>query len=333
MWRLDHPQVLLLVLLVPVLIYLLYYRKARGGKISFSFSNWNGDRFAGVTTPRAVLLVISRLLFWLGFSILIVALAGPVVVDKQRKYLSRGLDLMVVLDVSPSMSARDVGALPRFDAAREVIRDFVSGRENDAIGLVIFGAEAALRVPPTLDFAFLDRALDSAQVMDLGDGTAIGTGIAVASVHLRGSRAEEKVIILITDGDNNAGEIEPDRAAEVAATLGIRIYTIGIGSEGETTIQFVDPDSGKEVRGVYEGKLNEDLLKRIATATGGRYFHSGTLGILNSIFQEIDSLESRVQEVAVFIERRPRHRIFILVGLSFVLLGVLTSKLLIGELL
>jgi Ca-activated chloride channel family protein len=113
----------------------------------------------------------------------------------------------------------------------------------------------------------------------------------------------------------------------------MRIYTIGIGSEGETIIQFVDPESGKEVRGVYEGKLNEDLLKRMAMATGGRYFHSGTLGILNTIFQEIDSLESRVQEVAVFVERRPRHRIFILSGLGIILLCVLMSKLAIGELL
>jgi Ca-activated chloride channel family protein len=333
MWRLDHPQVLLLLLFVPLLIYLLYYRRARGGKISFNFNIWNGDRFFAAATPRRVLLVITRVVFWIGFSILVVAVAGPVVIEKQRKYLSRGLDLMVVLDVSPSMSAQDVGTITRFAAAREVVRDFISGRENDAIGLVIFGAEAALQVPPTFDYSFLGQALDSVQVMDLGDGTAIGTGIAVAAVHLKASSADEKVIILITDGDNNAGDIQPDRAAEVAADLGIRIYTIGIGSEGETTIQFVDPESGKEVRGVYEGKLNEELLKRIADGTGGRYFHSGTLGILNTIFQEIDSLESTVQEVAVFIDRRQRHRIFILLGLGIIVLCVLTNKLLIGELL
>ena len=333
MWRLDHPHVLLLLLIVPLLIYLLYYRRARGGKISFNFSIWKGDRFAGAATPRRVLLVVTRVLFWIGFSVLLVAMAGPVVIKKQRKYLSRGLDLMVVLDVSPSMSARDVGTITRFDAAREVVRDFISGRENDAIGLVIFGAEAALRVPPTFDYSFLGQALDSVQVMALGDGTAIGMGIAVAAVHLKDSGSGERVIILVTDGDNNAGDIEPDQAAEVAAASRIRIYTIGIGSEGETTIQFIDPESGKEVRGVYEGKLNEDLLKRIANVTGGRYFHSGTLGILNTIFQEIDGLESRVQDVAVFTERRPRHGIFILLGLGMILFCVLMNKLVIGELL
>jgi Ca-activated chloride channel family protein len=333
MWRLDHPQVVLLLLIVPLLIYLLYYRRARGGKISFNFSIWNGDRFAAAATPRRVLLIITRVLFWIGFSFLVVAMAGPVFIEKQRRYLSRGLDLMVVLDVSPSMSARDVGTITRFDAAREVVRDFILGRENDAIGLVIFGAEAALRVPPTFDYPFLGQALDSVQVMALGDGTAIGTGVALAAVHLRDSSADEKVIILITDGDNNAGDIEPDRAAEVAASLGIRIYSIGIGSEGETTIQFIDPESGKEVRGVYAGKLNEELLKRMASSTGGRYFHSGTLGILNTIFQEIDSLESRVQEVAVFIERQPLHRAFILFGFGIILFCVFMSKLVIGELL
>jgi Ca-activated chloride channel family protein len=332
MWRLEYPQVLLVLIIVALLVYLLYYRKARGGKISFSFSIWKGDRFRAAATPRRVLLIVTRVLFWLGFSILIVALAAPVVIEKQRKYLSRGLDLMVVLDVSPSMSARDVGTITRFDAARKVVRDFISGRENDAIGLVIFGAEAALQVPPTLDYPFLERALDSVQVMALGDGTAIGTGIALAAVHLRDSRAEEKLVILITDGDNNAGDIEPDRAARAAAALSIRIYTIGIGSEGETTIHFVDPESGKEVRGVYQGKLNEELLKRIAEVTGGRYFHSGTLGILNTIFQEIDSLESTVQEVAVFRERHSRHRIFIFLGLGIITLCVIMNKLVIGEL-
>jgi Ca-activated chloride channel family protein len=333
MWRLDYPQVLVLLLIVPLLAYLLYYRRGRGGKIFFNFSIWNGERFQTAATPRRVMLIISRLVFWLGFSILVLAIAGPVLIEKQRQYLNRGLDLMLVLDVSPSMSAQDVGTITRFDAAREVVREFIAGRENDAIGLVIFGQEAALRVPPTVDYPFLERSLDSLQVMDLGDGTAIGSGIAVAAVHLKGSSANEKVIILVTDGDNNAGDIEPDRAAEVAAALGIRIYTIGIGSEGETMIQFVDPETGKEVRGVYEGKLNEELLKRLALVTGGRYFHSGTLGILSTIFQEIDSLESKVQEVVVFVERQPRHRIFILLGLGTIVLCVLVNKLVIGELL
>ncbi len=333
MWSLDFPQALFALLLVPFLVYLVHFREARGGKIFFNFSVWGSQGFRFGTTPRRVFLVLTRVCFWIGFSLLIVALAGPVVVEKQRKYLSRGLDMIVVLDVSPSMSARDVGTATRFEAAREVIRDFIGGRENDAIGLVVFGRDASLRVPPTFDYAFLQRSLDGAEVMELGDGTAIGMGVAVAALHLKDSRSAEKLIILITDGDNNAGQISPEAATEAAADLGIRIYTIGIGTEGETMLDFTDPQSGKQVRGVYQGKLNEQLLQSIAAVSGGRYFHSGTLGILSTVFREIDSLESKQQEVAVLIERNKRYGDFIFVGFALIIACVFINKLILGELL
>ncbi|MBN1834889.1 MAG: VWA domain-containing protein, partial [Spirochaetales bacterium] len=191
--------------------------------------------------------------------------------------------------------------------------------------------EAALRVPPTLDYAYLLETLDSMLIMELGDGTAIGTGLALSALHLEGSRAREKVIILVTDGDNNAGEVSPERAAALARELGIRIYTIGIGTEGETTLQFVDPDSGRQVQGVYQGHLNEELLKAIALETGGRYFHSGTLGILTAVFQEIDSLEKTEQEVNVFVEHRPKHNGFVVAALVCVFLGLILSRFFLGE--
>lgn len=333
MWSLDFPLALIGLPPLLVLVYLAHFRKARGGKLSFNFGIWGKDHFHYGTTVKGLLVLGTRVLFWSGFSILILALAGPVVIEKKRSYLSRGLDLVITLDVSPSMSARDVGSVSRFDAARDVIREFIRGRENDAIGLVVFGKEAALRAPPTFDTRFVGEVLDSLQVMELGDGTAIGMGIAVSALHLKDSGSMEKVIILVTDGDNNAGEIAPEKAAQVAAGLGIRIYAIGIGSEGETTIEFKDPESGKQVRGVYQGKLNEQLLKQIAAATGGRYFHSGTLGILDTVFQEIDSLETTKTEVAVFVERKPRHGTFILIGFSMILACVLLNKMLSGELL
>jgi Ca-activated chloride channel family protein len=279
------------------------------------------------------LLWFSRLLFWAGFVLLIAALAGPVVIERQRIYLTKGVDLVIALDESPSMSARDVGSVNRFEAARQVIREFVTGRENDAIGLVAFGQEAVLRVPPTLDYDYLLEVLDSLQIMELGDGTAIGMGIAVGALHLRDSRAREKVIILVTDGDNNAGELSPEQAAGLAQELGIRVYTIGIGTEGETTVQFVDPESGRQVQGLYKARLNEELLKAIALQTGGRYFHSGTLGILTAVFQEIDGLEKTEQEVSVFVEHRPKHAAFIVSALALVFAGLVVSRLMLGELL
>jgi Ca-activated chloride channel family protein len=329
MWSFDFPLGLLAILAVPALVYLAHRR--RGGRLSFNFSYWGAESFRFRRTGRGVLLALARLCFWLGFLALVLALAGPVVIQKSRMYLSKGLDIMIALDASPSMSARDVGGESRFEAAQEVIRAFVAGRENDAIGLVTFGEQAALRVPPTLDKAFLNETLTAARVMDHGDGTAIGTGIAVASLHLERSHAAGKVIILLTDGDNNAGDITPEEAAGVAARLGIRIYAIGIGTEGETILEYTDPQSGRQVRGVYQGKLNEELLRGLAAVTNGRYFRSGTLGVLRTVFAEIDTLEHTDQDVTVFVARNARHRPFIIAGLALVLIGVALSKVLLGE--
>lgn len=331
MWSFDFPAGLLAILVVPALLYFAHLRRGRGGRLSFNVSYWGADSFRFRRTGRVVLLVLARGLFWLGFAALALALAGPVLIQKSRVFLSKGLDIIVALDASPSMSARDVGEASRFEAAQAVIRDFVAGRENDAIGLVTFGQDASLRVPPTLDTAFLDQELAAARVMDHGDGTAIGTGVGLAALHLERSRAGQKVIILLTDGDNNAGEISPQQAAEAAARLGIRIYAIGIGTEGETILEYTDPQSGRQLRGVYQGRLNEELLRGLAAVTNGRYFRSGTLGVLSTVFAEIDALEHTDQEVTVFVERKARHRPFIAAGLVLVLVGLAVSKLLLGE--
>ncbi len=330
MLRLEHPLLALLLLLVPALIYLAHYRTRRGGKLPFSFAIWGDGAFAAGGAAY-VLLVAARVLFWVGLAALLLAIAGPVTVRKQRTYLSRGLDMIICLDVSPSMAARDSGAVSRFQAAREVVRSFATGRTADALGLVAFGREAALRVPPTLDHRYFFRTLDALKVLELGDGTAIGNGVAVAALHLQGSRSREKVIVLLTDGDNNAGDVSPEQAATLAARLGIRLYTIGIGAEGETTLEFQDPETGKQYRGVYQGRFNAGLLKEIASQTGGRYFHSGSLGILNAIFQEIDVLEKSDSQVTVYVERLPRHRGFVLAGLLAILAGVAISRFLLGE--
>jgi Ca-activated chloride channel family protein len=331
MWSLEHPVTLLLLLPVLFLAWFAHFRARRGGRVRYNLGVWGEGVPSYPGGAGRFLLWFSRLLFWVGFLLLVVALAGPVAIERQRIYLSKGVDLIIALDASPSMSARDVGSENRFEAARQVIREFVRGRENDAIGLVAFGKEAALRVPPTLDYDYLLQQLDSLRIMELGDGTAIGTGIAVGVLHLQDSKAREKVIILVTDGDNNAGTVSPEEAAALARELSIRVYTIGIGTEGETTVQFVDPASGRQVQGVYQARLDEALLKSVALQTGGRYFRSGTVGILGAVFQEIDALEKTEQEVSVFIEHRPRHAAFIVAALAFVFAGLGISRMILGE--
>ncbi len=330
MWRLEYPGTLVLFLLFPGLIYLVNFRKTRGGRLPFSFGVWAGQTFSTGLTVRKGLSALGWFLFWLGFALLLLALAGPVIVEKERHYLTRGIDMIIALDQSPSMSARDSGQGSRFDAAKTVIGRFVEGRENDSIGLVSFSKEAALRVPPTLDYATLINSLNRLKIMELGDGTAIGMGIVLSTVHLHLSRSREKVIILLTDGDNNAGKLGPLEAARIASELGIRIYTIGVGREGEATLEFVNPETGEQVRGVYRGKFDTALLKEIAALTGGRYFQAGGMGTLEAIFSEIDTLEKTEQQVVLSFHKTPKHNAFALSGGLLIILALFLRKGLLG---
>jgi Ca-activated chloride channel family protein len=253
------------------------------------------------------------------------------VVEQEQVFLSRGTDIMFALDESPSMSAQDFRPENRFEAAKEVIRGFVSGRSNDRIGLVGFGSETLLRVPPTLDYAALLATLEGLSVMGLGEGTAIGMGIAVAALHLSASDSPNRVVVLLTDGENNSGEIQPQTAAEIARQLDIRIYCIGIGEEGETTLRFVDPLTGRETSGTYIGKFDEELLRATAAVSGGMYFHAGTPGTLKRIFREIDALETSEKRVRIYTRHDERYLVFLVLAVSLLGAEFLLRHLLVRE--
>jgi Ca-activated chloride channel family protein len=169
--------------------------------------------------------------------------------------------------------------------------------------------------------------------MELGDGTAIGMGIALGALHLRSSDAPEKVMILLTDGKNNAGEVLAETAARVATELGIRIYTIGIGNEAQAAIEFTDPETGQVYRGTFEGGFDEALLRDIAELSGGAYFYAGTSGTLESVFEAIDSIETTEKRVRIQVTTDPRHRILIIFALGALLFDFLVRKLLLREVL
>lgn len=329
----EAPLFLFLLLTVPPGIYFRHFFKCRGNLVSFPFAVWRQVGFVPKIWGVRLILGFSHIAFWLAFSALIVALAGPGIAVREKVFLNRGIDMMLVLDESPSMAAKDFQPENRFETARDVIRRFVLSRENDPIGLVSFGYEAALRVPPTLDYEFLLARLDELRIMDLGDGTAVGMGIAVACLHFKESTAREKVIILLTDGKNNTGEIPPETAAEIAAQMNARIYAVGIGSEEETHIEFSDPKTGKHYRGTLEGSFNESLLKGIAQKSGGSYFYAGNPGTLSSIFQAIDSLERAPRRVRIQVRTQPIHDRFILVALVLLILDFLLRVRLLGEIL
>jgi Ca-activated chloride channel family protein len=339
----ESPLYLFLCFLIPAGIWLRHFRRGRGNLLCFPFDIWKGRGFSASLRALRVILFISHTAFWTGFALVIIALAGPGITVRERVFLNRGIDMMIVLDESPSMAAQDFQPKDRFETARETIRRFILGRENDPIGLVGFGYEAALYVPPTLDYPYLLSELDKMHVMALGDGTAIGMGIAVAALHLKTvgeprkapaeGAAPGKVIILLTDGKNNAGEIPPDTAARIAAQIGARIYVIGIGGRGEVPIELRDPKSGKILRGSLEGGFDEDVLKTVAEKSGGSYFFAGNQGTLNAVFGAIDSLETMERRVRIQVTTQAVHAWFIMAGIILLAADFLLRILFLREVL
>ncbi|MDX1584947.1 MAG: VWA domain-containing protein, partial [Thermoanaerobaculia bacterium] len=231
----------------------------------------------------------------LALVLVIVALARPQVVES-RIDEQRGIDMVIVLDASGSMAAEDFRPRNRFTVAKELIDDFITSRFSDRIGVITFGTRAATRVPVTFDRMIARNTLDEARVGENGDGTAIGQAVATAVNRLRPSEAESRVMILLTDGVNNAGSIDPMTAAELATRLGIRIYTIGVGSRGPVPIPVRVQDAlTGQITTRYQfirADLDDEMLTRMAEMTGGQYFRATDEQALSAILQRIDELET-----------------------------------------
>jgi len=329
----TNAEYLLLLIVIPWGLFLQFFVRNRGGRIPFPFRRWEGEGFAPKIFSLPAVSLVMVLLFWAGFAAAVTGLSGPILSYREKVYLNRGIDIMFVLDESPSMAAQDTPPVSRFDAAREVISDFAHSRENDAVGLISFGREAALRIPATIDKATFSTQLESLRIMDLGDGTAIGMGITLAALQLKSSTAVGKVIILITDGENNSGEIQPETAADLARSLGMRIYTIGFGTEGEVPIDFVDPATGTRYSGTLKGSFNEQSLKQIASLSGGMFFHASSPGTLKAVMAAIDSLEVVERKSIIKVQSRPLHREFILLAGILFILYLIFSRVILREVL
>lgn len=327
----EDPLWFALLLVFPVLLWARLFWRGRGGRLVFPYQIWGGDGFRPSGSWSGIVAAITLAVFWLGASILVVALAGPQMTEREEIHLSRGIDIMVVLDQSPSMGARDFPPVNRFDTARDMIRLFVAGRSGDSIGLVTFGSEALLRCPPTADYTWMLERIDELELRELGDDTAIGMGLALATLHLVNSTAQEKIILLLTDGDDNSGEIRPDMAAELASDHDIRIYSIGIGADGEVPIELTDPKTGTITRGTITTVFDENQLRSIAESTGGGYWRASSPGALETVLQSVDALETVERRVTVRVVNRPLHRPLILVGALLIAVSYLIRKTLMGE--
>ena len=251
---------------------------------------------------RITLRPILSMLRLLAIALIIIALARPQIVQAKETISGEGVEIALALDISGSMASLDFEPQNRLEAAKSVIGDFIASRQYDKIGLVIFSSEAFSLSPLTLDHNMLNRSLNDVQLAsDLGleDGTAIGLGIANAANMLMDSESESKVIILLTDGMNNAGEIDPLTAAEAAKALGVKVYTIGAARPGEVPVPVESMLGGTQI--VYqESMLDEETLQQVAEITGGRYFRAENSQGLQSIYDEINDLEKSQVEVQIF---------------------------------
>ncbi len=292
MIRLEHPLWLLLaVVIVARAILLLRDRRSQFGAFVFS----SMALVSGKPTLRARLASVPFALELLALLLLIVSLARPQRVERISASDRYGIDIVIALDASGSMAAEDFRPKNRFAVARELIGEFIERRQDDRIGVVTFGVRAATRVPVTFDRDIARAALEKAELGENGDGTAIGHAIATAVNRLRGSPSRSRVIILVTDGVNNSGSIDPLVAASLAARFGIKIYAVGVGSEGPVPlpIKRQNPFTG-EIETIYthiRGEIDEKVLAAIAQQTGGAYFRATAPRAMAEVLSRIDRLE------------------------------------------
>ncbi len=316
-WR--NPDYFYLFLLIPLLTawYVYRFRKSHPELIFSGLKPFEGMSPSLKTRLIHGLFVLRML----ALSLLIVALAGPQRISSKSNINIEGIDIVLALDVSGSMRARDFQP-DRIGAAKKIATQFINGRPNDRIGLVIFSGEAFTQAPLTLDHAVLKSLLREVKSGMIQDGTAIGDGLATAVSRLKDSKARSKVIVLLTDGVNNSGAIDPETAAELAKMFGIRVYTIGVGSYGYAPYP-VQPPYGIQMQQM-KVQIDEALLKKIARETGGKYFRANNNRKLEAIFKEIDRLEKSKINVQQF---RRKYELYFPFALAALLLFVLEVSL------
>jgi len=320
-----HPWVLLLLLLIPPLAFL---RGKFGGTAGVTFSSTAAlARLGQKRRSRAGAFLAA--LAYLALAFFIVALARPQLGREHTRVQASGVDIMLALDVSRSMLAEDftIGAsrANRLEAVKQVTEQFIRQRPNDRIGIIAFAGRPYLVSPLTLDHDWLIQNLDRLRIGLVEDGTAIGSAIATAANRLKDKEAKTKLIVLLTDGDNNAGKVMPVTAAEAAKALGIRIYTIGAGTNGEAPFPFTDP-FGRTVYRNVPVVIDEKSLEQIATMTNGRFFRATDTRSLETIFKEIDKLEKSKVEVEKISQYRDLFPWLLMAGLACLGAEILLSQ-------
>ena len=313
----KNPEFLWLLLLIPLVIFFMYYfrfKKVSNLKIS-SFDNFKTKSFKSKLHPLLNTLRI------ISIALVIIALSRPQEIsNSSRTKTSSGIDIVIAVDISSSMLAQDLKP-NRLEALKSVASEFINDRINDRIGLVIYAGESYTKTPVTSDKEVVINSLTEISFDGIiDDGTAIGMGLATSVNRLKDSKAKSKVIILLTDGVNNSGFIDPSTAADLASTYGIKTYTIGLGTNGNARAPVALNPNGSFRFGITKVEIDEDLLNEVADKTGGKYFRATDNRKLEEIYEEINKLEKTEVEEIKYSDIDEKYRPFAL--LAFVLISL-----------
>jgi Ca-activated chloride channel family protein len=299
------------LLLLGLLLWILSRRRRRTASLVFSGTEAFRHIAPGLGVRLRHLPLALRVA---GLALLLVAFARPQTGHQHEEVLTRGIDIVLVVDVSGSMRTEDFKPKNRLAVAKDVVGEFVRGRRNDVIGLVVFAANAYTRCPLTLDYEVLLAFLDEVDFATRDeDGTAIGMGLATAVARLKDSTGKSKVMVMLTDGRNNRGQIDPLTGARLAQALDVKVYTIGVGKEGEAPYPIDDPILGRRYINV-SADIDEVTLKDIARETGGRYFRATDSRSLKTIFETIDRLEQTEIKVRGYTRHAEKFAVFLYLG-------------------
>ena len=316
---LQNPEWLLLLLVLPF-IARWYRGRYRQHYAPITMSHLGA--FGGQSSWRGRLRALLPTLRLLAVIALIVAIARPQRLLREENIDAEGIDIMLTLDLSSSMLSKDFDP-DRLETAKRVAADFIQQRAYDRIGLIVFSGEAFTQCPLTTDHAVILQMLEKLQCGFLADGTAIGMGLATAVNRVKDSPAKSKIIILMTDGVNNAGYFKPDMAMQIAKTYGIKVYTIGIGSEGEAMSPVGRRSDGEYVFGMAPVEIDEELLTAIAQTTNGKYYRAKNATELQQIYQEIDRLEKSKINLTTTKRRSEQYGTWVLGAIILLVLELL----------
>lgn len=313
----KNPELFhILWVLIPMTVWYIFRQKKSTASIQVSTT---APVFKAPMTIRHYLRHLVYVCFVIALAFFVVVLARPQSSKNWENMTTEGIDIVIALDISSSMLAQDFQP-DRLEAAKNVAMEFIAGREYDRMGLVVFAGEAFTQCPLTTDRAVLLNLFKDIHSNMIEDGTAIGNGLATAVARLKDSEAVSRVVILLTDGENNRGEVAPVTAAEIAKTFGIRVYTIGVGTIG-TAPYPVQTQFGIQLRDM-PVKIDEETLQKISSLTDGKYFRATSNTKLEEIYKEIDALEKSKIEVREFSRKSEEFMPFALLGTLFLILSL-----------